>query len=563
VSASARRGAGRRGAGPAAIAVVGTLVLAGGLPARADLRREVESNDTIATAQPLLPPTSVGGRIGFPGDTDLFAVALEAGQTLTADLLARGFRAGASPGSLLGARLEILGVDGVTVLAQDESQGAYDDPTVSAGVDAAGKYFLRLQSTSADDGGPGHTYVLSVEVDPNGNSATSTPLLPPVLPTIDALIYPAGDVDTYRVEAQAGQVLTVDIDSAVFNPAQPPAKIVVGVYDPALVLVAEDAYTAADPEDPFVQVTAAASGVHTIRVRELRTFVGTTNTYYQMSVDLGPSLANDTFATGSPVTLPRAVSGVVSPASDRDHVRFDRAAGATLHADLDAQDSLLSLLSGTLALHDADGMLQQSSAAPDPALSVTIPPGFFSASVTGSCGGGGCIAEDAYYVLFLDADDDGDGRVLPDDNCPSIANVSQSDGDRDGVGDACDNCTAVFNPAQVDADGNGQGDACAGCSAPPEVAWDLVFSGLTTLTWSAAPGVPAYNLYKGLQSEGPWTFNHSCFASHLTMPQATDSQQPALGELFYYLVSGEDACGEGPLGTQSSGTPRPTLSACP
>ena len=75
---------------------------------------------------------------------------------------------------------------------------------------------------------------------------------------------------------------------------------------------------------------------------------------------------------------------------------------------------------------------------------------------------------------------DGDGDGIPDasDNCPSVANPSQTDTDGDGQGDACDsspngpdsdgdgipdatdNCPNVSNPAQIDSDGDGQGDAC-------------------------------------------------------------------------------------------------------
>jgi hypothetical protein len=57
------------------------------------------------------------------------------------------------------------------------------------------------------------------------------------------------------------------------------------------------------------------------------------------------------------------------------------------------------------------------------------------------------------------ADTDGDGLANVDDNCPTIANSTQTDTDHDGVGDLCDNC-ATPNTDQADADGNGVGDHC-------------------------------------------------------------------------------------------------------
>ncbi len=62
-------------------------------------------------------------------------------------------------------------------------------------------------------------------------------------------------------------------------------------------------------------------------------------------------------------------------------------------------------------------------------------------------------------------DGDGDGICANVDNCPAVANPSQSDVDRDGIGDACDNCAEITNPSQEDVDADLIGDACDDCPA--------------------------------------------------------------------------------------------------
>lgn len=531
-------------------------------PATADLHREVEPNDLAAEAQPILPPFSVGGTIGAPGDLDRFAIAAVAGQVIKADVLARGFRAGANPGSALSAVLEILDTDGTTVLAADQSLGDFDDPGVMVAVPGPGKYFVQVRDLSPAEGGSEYVYVLSVEVDSNNSVDDATELHPPVLPSIDALIYPAGDLDFYQLEGRSGQVLTVDIDSAVFNPPNPPAKIVLTLLDSSQAILAEDAFTQADPEDPFLQVTLPADDTYFILVRETRSFVGTTNTFYQMSVELGPAADNDSFGTGMPVVQPRAVSGVISAPGDVDHFRFESSANATLQADLDAREDLLSLLTATLSLHDDVGPLGVDNSTPDPFLTIALGAGDFSLSVEGPCSGGSCLNEDSYYVLFIDLDTDGDGTVLPEDNCPAVNNPRQDDLDADGVGDLCDNCPDIFNPRQEDEDGDGSGDLCQSCVLLPEVATDLEFMNQQDMSWSAFPGALAYHLYRGTFGNSVWTYDHTCFASGLTVPVGSDPQDPSSGG-FYYLVSAITDCDEATLGSSTEGVPRPNSAPCP
>jgi hypothetical protein len=98
----------------------------------------------------------------------------------------------------------------------------------------------------------------------------------------------------------------------------------------------------------------------------------------------------------------------------------------------------------------------------------------------------------------------------------------------------------------------------------PAEGTDLVFSDPTTISWSADPAALSYSLYRGTIVDGvPWAYDHTCFASGLGSPASGDPSDPPDGTAYYYLAAGHNACGEGPLGNASDGTPRPNPASCP
>lgn len=77
------------------------------------------------------------------------------------------------------------------------------------------------------------------------------------------------------------------------------------------------------------------------------------------------------------------------------------------------------------------------------------------------------------FAILQPLDQDVDGVLDANDNCPAVANADQTDSDADGLGDRCDldqdgdliddtadNCPALANADQADLDGDRVGDAC-------------------------------------------------------------------------------------------------------
>ncbi|HXH28863.1 MAG TPA: PPC domain-containing protein [Candidatus Polarisedimenticolia bacterium] len=542
----------REGRGAATPLLFLALSLVVSVPdARADLLRETEPDDVIAQARPVLPPVSVGGRISFPGDRDLVAFRVKAGAIVQASILARSFRADTAPGSSLTALLKILAPDGATVLIQDASQGDLDDPAVSVQVTQSGVYYASVEDLLGQ-GGNGYTYILSIEIEGDDSMAAAAPVLPPVLPSLDALIWPAGDRDLYRFEGSQGQTATIELDSAVFSPTDPPVKGALTLYGPDGSVLAADAYSVADPVDPFLQAALPATGSYVVEVRDIRGFVGSPVALYQLSIELGPAGGNDLPGGAEPIVGPRGTSGVLCPGGDRDDLILALSGPGTLSGDVDARQDLLSLLSGQAAILTPQGsVLAADAGTPDPMVSALLPAGNAVLQVGGTSSG---LCQDAYYRLWIDSDPDGDGLRLPLDVCPEVYDPAQADTDHDGVGDACDTCVAVFNPGQ---------DHPLRTQAPIDATLDLTAAagGGARLAWTPAAGSIASDVYR-FRSSGPGIGpSFQCLADNVPEATATDDERPAPGEVFLYVVTAEN-CGESDAGDDSAGRPR-LVTPCP
>ncbi len=100
--------------------------------------------------------------------------------------------------------------------------------------------------------------------------------------------------------------------------------------------------------------------------------------------------------------------------------------------------------------------------------------------------------------------------------------------------------------------------------SPPGSAVPLLFESKTRLTWQhpSASGAITFNVYGGslaLLGSGSWG---TCLQPGLGASQALVLGQPAPGTAKFYLVTGKNSAGEGPLGNTSAGAPRANTAPC-
>jgi hypothetical protein len=171
---------------------------------------------------------------------------------------------------------------------------------------------------------------------------------------------------------------------------------------------------------------------------------------------------------------------------------------------------------------------------------------------------GDCVPNVTEMVCTDSVDDDCDGDIdCWDEDCCSGIDCDTYDPDGDGV-PICDDCN----------EHNGSSWATPG--EVRDVVWNSIMGGQIGLTWTAPeyPGGTTVN-YELLRSENASDFvsNVTCLTNGVpSLLWYMENEVPASGDTFHYLVRGKNKCpdelGQGSVGTDSAGVPRPAAS-CP
>ena len=166
-------------------------------------------------------------------------------------------------------------------------------------------------------------------------------------------------------------------------------------------------------------------------------------------------------------------------------------------------------------------------------------------------------------------DEEGDFVGDACDNCLATSNFDQGDADTDGLGDLCDNCPLAANPEQADTDSDGEGDDC-----------DLddgrifaFFDEVDRVLWLEEQGFTGWNCYRGdlevlkvsgVYTQEPGSNDLAGRDCGLSAPWSADPRTPETGRCAFFLISGVDGGGgEGGLGEDGDGLPRPNDNPCP
>jgi hypothetical protein len=230
---------------------------------------ETEPNDSSAHAQPVSLGLTINGRIGQPGDVDVFRLKGRGGEEIAAEVLARRLQ------SPLDSLLRLMDASGQVLEWNDDhvDRGSgllthHADSYLRAQLPKSGDYFLRL-SDSEDHGGAAYGYRLRVAAPHPDFALRVTPSSLNIRAGLAALVWVhalredgfAGDIEVSLAGAptgfalQGGRILAGrdSIRMTVSGPPQAPAGPLLLQLQGSAQIGGQTVTHAATPADDMMQ----------------------------------------------------------------------------------------------------------------------------------------------------------------------------------------------------------------------------------------------------------------------------------------------------------------------
>jgi hypothetical protein len=193
----------------------------------------------------------------------------------------------------------------------------------------------------------------------------------------------------------------------------------------------------------------------------------------------------------------------------------------------------------------------------------------------------------AGFTYSFDQGGDSDGMILKVSSSGDIGGYTQASGSCVFIEDA--SSTTGISPSTLNPSAAFVGDSPAvpadttttAASTPvdigyrcfiypfevssPSSATPFLFLNPTSMSWEegSLSNSDTFNLYRGDVTDLPSGDYGMCLQPDLLLNGTTDPAVPPSGTTWFYLVSGENIEGEGPLGNDSDGFPRISGTTCP
>lgn len=559
--------------------------------------RKVEPNDTPDTAGS--SASGVEGAIGTPNDVDYFSLGAPPAGTRVFTI------ADQAAGNTRGIQMRITNATSTLEFDDDDNAVFWGDvsPNIAGrALDGTPSYIQISPNSPTTVSEPYRlTYVLQPPGMGYGGSSAS-PSSEDAAPPDDNVsgnmfysgeIAPEGDVDRFTFCAHAGDEIFASLDDDPLRDNTP--------FDGSLTLSntrdvgfgfdnfnassdntpAIGSLTATTPNSPGDAMTwrARETGRHRINVHSAATGPAATGDYLlsiavngqigaEQSVDLAITTTDfpDPVPTGSLLTHTVTVTNS-GPNIALIATMIDPLPAGTTFDSLEGSGSGGSWTCALPAV-GTNGTIRCENPCFEDTGSYT----FTIRSRLDACLGNGTVLTNTLSIGSATAESNG-GDNGAASNITVVDNGSCDDGSVCTTSDVCSGSACLgglpLNCDDAQPCTTDSCDALLGCQNTPILLPAAVDDSLRVtkvgtdaeVGWTDSPG--PFNVYRGSRAGAdPWSYNHSCVAPRTEGPY-TDAATPSEQELFYYLVSRENACGqESEVGHDSQGTPDPNPSPC-